>query len=401
MIFFQSYMVIVAVFVPLLQRHGLNMVQVMQTQALFAAIVAVCEVPSGYLADLWGRRNTIIAGLALIACAYTWLTGADSFSDFLVYEILMGLGLSLSSGADLALLYDTQTALNEQSGGLNVPHGRHISRLVAIESYGGAASGLTVGLLTLAGWDWVLWAQCCCGLFSLWFALHLIEPPRKLAVGGHRHNLHRIVHTVSGRPPVVWTGLAIIVFSLVGLYAFWIYQKYWEFNGIPITWFGYLWAVHCLLRGCVAHFGHEIERALGWRKVFIISALMPLTAFLGMGLFGGWVGLGFSLGLIISRGLSTVVFYNALNQRVESEFRATLNSLVSLGTRGLFILSGPYLGYLMDRLGVNSTLLILAAVFTPVIIAVLYRLSLAIQGESGSIPAGPGLSGVKKGAESG
>ena len=60
--FFTGFMVVVPVFVPLLQGHGLSMTQVLQTQALFALTIALCEVPSGYIADLWGRRNAILAG---------------------------------------------------------------------------------------------------------------------------------------------------------------------------------------------------------------------------------------------------------------------------------------------------------------------------------------------------
>ena len=82
---------------------------------------------------------------------------------------------------------------------------------------------------------------------------------------------------------------------------------------------------------------------------------------------------------MISRGLNTVVFYNALNQRVEGEFRATVNSIVSLGTRGLFIVTGPLLGYLMDNQGVHSTLLILATSLLPIVLLVLYFLSLEIR----------------------
>src|SRR5690606_5236046 len=138
MFFLHSFMIVIAVFVPLLQRHGLSMAQVLQTQALFAFVVAVFEVPSGYLADLWGRRNTIVTGLGLITLGYLTLVFADSFVDFLVYEAFMGLGISLASGADLALLYDTQAALNAEGQQGPAP-GKHISRLVALEGYGGAA----------------------------------------------------------------------------------------------------------------------------------------------------------------------------------------------------------------------------------------------------------------------
>ena len=150
MFFFQSFMIVIAVFVPLLQRHGLTMSEVLQTQALFAFVIAVFEVPSGYLADLWGRKNTIIIGQGLMALGYLYLLQANSFPDFLVYEGLMGLGISLSSGADLALLYDTQAALSAQGKAGTAP-GKHISRLVALEGYGGAASGLSASFLTLLG----------------------------------------------------------------------------------------------------------------------------------------------------------------------------------------------------------------------------------------------------------
>jgi len=381
MFFFQSFMIIIAVFVPLLQRYGLTMSQVLQTQALFALVVAVFEVPSGYLADLWGRKNTIMVGMGMIAMAYLWLLSSDTFRDFLFYEILMGLGLSLASGADLALLYDTQTALNEQ-GDQHGSHGKHISRIVALEGYGGAASGITASALTLLGFDWVLWAQFFCGFIALSFALCLVEPPRRISTDTHRANLQKVFSTMLFRPMVFWTSLAIIVFSLLGLYAFWVYQKYWELNGIPVAWFGYLWAVHCVLRGLIGQWAHEIEEVLGWQRVFRLSAALPIIALVGMGLFSGWMGIAFTVGLIICRGLSTVVFYDALNKRVDGDFRATVNSLVSLGTRGLFIVTGPVLGYGVDALGVNSTLLILAVFLAPLLTFVLFFLSRHIRDES-------------------
>ena len=50
--FCQNFLVVLPVFVPLLQGHGLSMSQVLQTQALFALTIALCEVPSGYFADI-------------------------------------------------------------------------------------------------------------------------------------------------------------------------------------------------------------------------------------------------------------------------------------------------------------------------------------------------------------
>lgn len=191
MSFFQSGMIVTAVFVPLLQRHGLSMAQVLQTQALFALVIALLEVPSGYLADLWGRKNTIVLGQALCTVAFIRLLSADGFVDFLVYEALMGAGLSLCSGADLALLYDSQSALNESGGEHSAQPGRHIARLVAIEGYAGAAAAGIVD-------------RHCPHRVRPGRALRLLAYPEILGAAGHSRGLVRLylgrsLHGTGGR----------------------------------------------------------------------------------------------------------------------------------------------------------------------------------------------------------
>ena len=70
------------------------------------------------------------------------------------------------------------------------------------------------------------------------------------------------------------------------------------------------------------------------------------------------------------------LFYEALNSRIPGDFRATMNSLVSLAVRAIFIVSGPALGYTLDSLGMRATLLGLAALFTPLLGLVLVPLVL-------------------------
>lgn len=112
--FFHSFVLIVPVFVPLVQEHGLTMTQVLQTQALYALTIACFEVPSGYISDIWGRRRAIIIGSGINGVGFLWLTQADAFGDFLIYEFLLGVGLSMISGADLALLYDSEKEMEAQ-----------------------------------------------------------------------------------------------------------------------------------------------------------------------------------------------------------------------------------------------------------------------------------------------
>jgi MFS family permease len=372
MVFCQSAMPIAAVFVPLLQGHGLSMTEIMYTQALFALTIVLSEVPGGYLADLWGRKNTLICGAALSAAAFGMLLRADDFADFLLYECLLGIGISLSSGVDLAIFYDTQSYLERT--GVRPSGGKPLARLFSIDGLAGAFGALSASVLLVWSLESVVVAQVLFGLLPLVCAITLVEPPREVSIFGHRENVSRIRDAIIKEPLVLITAIAMIVFGLAAIYAFWLYQKYWEVHGVPLAYFGYLWAAHCAIRGIAAHFAHEFENSLGPCNALILVSALSIAGFVGMALAGGWFGVCLALLLPLSRGISAVIFSDALNRRISAEFRATLNSLVSLGFRAVFIVTAPLLGWLVDRHGVDAGIWVLVAVFTPAYALVLLAL---------------------------
>ena len=383
--FFQSFMVVIPVFVPLLQGYGLSMSQVLQTQALFALTIALCEVPSGYMADMWGRRRAILIGSSLNAVGFISLLWADSFVDFLLYEIILGVGFSLISGADLALLYDTEVYLQERelSGGAGA--GKSLSRLIAVEAAASGVAGITASVLLLWSMDGVVIVQALTGLIPLLLAFTLVEVPRPAANTSARGNARHIIELLLfGKPVVLWTAFAITVFGLLAVYVFWTYQKYWEIQGVPVASYGYIWAAFALTVSIAARYASNLEQYLGTRRVLYLVGALPMLGLLGMALGSGWIGVMFGFALQVSRGITMSLFYQALNRRVPGDFRATVNSLVSLCVRAVFIVTGPLLGYALDRLGVESTLLLLAAIFAPLIAVVLIPLVMRIRREEDS-----------------
>lgn len=378
--FFHSFMVLIPVFVPLLQGYGLSMSQVLQTQAIFALTIAFCEVPSGYIADMWGRRNAVILGSVLNAIGFFSLLWADSFVDFLVYEIILGVGFSLISGADLALLYDTEVYL--QAIGKGRGAGKSLSRLISIEAAASGIAGIVASVLLIWSLDWVVWLQAATGFLPLALGLFLVEPPRPKSRVNHKQNARHIVRLMLFDKPVVcWTIFAISVFGLLAVYVFWIYQKYWELQGVPLGQFGYIWAAFALTVSLAARYTGALERTIGYKNVLILVATLPLLGLLGMAFGKGWLGVMFGFAIQASRGISMTLFYEALNRRVSGDFRATVNSLASLGVRGIFIVTGPVLGYLLDTQGMTNTLIGLIVVFTPLMCLVLVPLITQIRKE--------------------
>lgn len=382
--FFHSFLVVVPVFVPLLQGYGLSMSQVLQTQALFALTIALCEVPSGYIADMWGRRRAILLGSALNAIGFFLLLWADSFVEFLIYEAILGVGFSLISGADLALLYDTETYLRRRKLPGGAGAGKSLSRLISVEAAAAGVAGIIASLVLLfSSLQGIVAVQAVTGFIPFLLGLCLVEAPRPRERQQHRDNARQIVELLLfGKPVVLWTAFSITVFGLLALYVFWIYQKYWEVQGVPLDYYGYIWAAFALTVSLAARYTAALEQRLGINGMLLLIATLPVVGILGMAFGAGWMGVMFGFAVQLSRGMSMTLFYEALNKRVPGDFRATVNSLVSLGVRATFIVTGPVLGIALDGLGMTSTLLILVAVFTPLIVLVLMPLLSRIKRES-------------------
>ena len=113
--FFRVFMVLMPVIVLFFESRGLTLAEVLLLQAWFGVLVLVLEVPSGYLADLLGRKRTLIVGAFVAAVGHSLLLVVEGFWQLAVFEGCLAIGYSLASGADLAMLYDTELALGDST----------------------------------------------------------------------------------------------------------------------------------------------------------------------------------------------------------------------------------------------------------------------------------------------
>lgn len=366
---FRAFELIIPVFVPLLLGKGLSMAEILQTQAIFALTVAFFEVPSGYLADMAGRKVSLLLAAALTLLGYACLLQAGTFYDFLLFEIIMGVSVSLSSGADMAMLFDSQRALQTLNAKFRLP--ATVSRMVALSSLAEGAAAVFVSVVFLSVVDRdaftiILGMQLLLAVPPLLLTFYLVEPPRTVSTAGLRQNASQITAVLfSGNRMVVWISIGTIAFSLIGLCAFWTFQRFWDAQGVPIEFFGFLWAAHCATRALGAHVADRCEQALGAKLMMILLAAMPGVAFLGMAGLPGWAGVACVLLFPLCRGVSSVTLFDGLNRRLDAEYRATINSILSLAVRALFIIAGPLLGFAVDEYGIYRSLLGLAVLCLP------------------------------------
>ena len=70
-----------------------------------------------------------------------------------------------------------------------------------------------------------------------------------------------------------------------------------------------------------------------------------------------------------------MLFMDALNRRIDSDYRATINSLLGFGFRHGFIVAASALGFVFDGFGLNASVLTLSVFALLVILALLVPLA--------------------------
>jgi DHA3 family tetracycline resistance protein-like MFS transporter len=85
---------------------GLGPFELVLVGALLELSVVVAEVPTGIVADLRGRRLSVLIGLAVIGCGFGVMGAAPTFGNLALGSILWAVGGTFISGAHQAWLAD-------------------------------------------------------------------------------------------------------------------------------------------------------------------------------------------------------------------------------------------------------------------------------------------------------
>ncbi|CCN81359.1 putative Permease of the major facilitator superfamily [Vibrio nigripulchritudo SFn27] len=108
------------VFTLLYLDYGLTLSQFAILNVIWAATIVISEVPSGAFADTLGRKKLVVLSSVVMFIEIAMIalvpTGNPTlvFVVFMINRVLSGLAMSLASGADEALAYDTLKAQGKE-----------------------------------------------------------------------------------------------------------------------------------------------------------------------------------------------------------------------------------------------------------------------------------------------
>jgi MFS family permease len=363
----------VAILVIFYQQRGLSFSQIMILQSVYYFAKVLSEVPTGAWADRVGRKKSLIIGSFFHSSAYLLIFLSHSFIIFNLGEIIAGISMSFASGADSALAYDSLKSLGRENEYRriegNATSMRHLAFAVFAPA-GGLLASINLALPYLASSIVIF--------FSGLIALTFVEPQKNnestqslkfkdqgLKSNAHRktyYEIKRSLNLMLGNKRILWF---VLFFSLVFLatrLGFWIYQPYMKMVGLPLSLFGVVFAFLYLVSALVSKYADHLEKILKENlTLFLMPTLVVLSFFLLSRFLTLW-SLSFILIPQMTFGIHEPILKSHINRLTPSEVRATMLSVQNMVGNAIFAVFAPFLGSLVDRLGLQNALLIFALV---------------------------------------
>ncbi|MBW7460157.1 MFS transporter, partial [Paenibacillus sepulcri] len=88
------------------EERGMTIQMVVYTEIIYALTIVLLEIPTGVMADKWGRKRMLVLSAVLGCSEFVILLLADEFWHFALVVFLAGISRSAGSGTENALLYD-------------------------------------------------------------------------------------------------------------------------------------------------------------------------------------------------------------------------------------------------------------------------------------------------------
>lgn len=355
------FMLVMPIIVLFYQDNGLSLRDVLTLQAVYSISIVVWEIPSGYLADLWGRRNTMIVGSILGAIGYVIYSFTAGFWGFFAAEFVLGIGISLISGADSAMLYDSLVERGRSSEYMKLE-----GRVISIGNFAETFAALGGGLLAEISLRTPFIAQSFVAAIAIPASIMLYEPVRtRMQIGaGMRH-----IWSIVKQSLVTNKALRRNIFysSVIGsatLSMAWFLQPYFADElGMSASEIGIAWFVLNMIVGLATLAAYRIEKRIGITATLLIIALCIPGGYILMAFINSWAVIAVIAMFYVVRGIATPVLKDYINRITTSDIRATVLSVRNFLIRILFSILGPFIGYFADLYSLRQALALAGVIF--------------------------------------
>jgi MFS family permease len=315
--------------------QGLSFTQIVILEAIYNLTTVLGEIPTGYLGDRIGRRNSLLIGTALIAVTLLGIGLSGSFLTLAGLYVCWSMGYNFRSGSEDAWLYDT---LTDDVSTDRFAHVRGRGEAVALAIGAGAAvTGGYLGSLDLT-LPWFVAS----GVTALGVPVLLtVEDPESYEASdttlGFRQALGIIREVLSRSNIRALVLYYYVLYAAVTYIVFVFLQPVFETVvtdvGVSPTaiesLLGVFYAAYSLVGAALSYYTGAIREYVGMRAWFLLLPFLVGGALIGM----YFVPLLALPTFLLARGLADVTQTFAgqyVNDRIETVGRATVLSAMAM-----------------------------------------------------------------------
>lgn len=354
----RMFLITMPVIVIYWQSYDLRMQDIFILQVIFSVAIVILEVPSGYLADRYGNKTALVWGAITGVAGFVCYWLLPGYTGFIYAELLLALSGSLVSGARDALLYETLEAHDATH-----LYTKHQGRMFGLGGLSEAVAAILGGIIASQySINVVLAMQCVVLSSAIPITLLLDRYHTKVrSVEKLRDILHECF---SGNKQLKWLNVMSGSVSAATLTVVWFIQPHWQSLGIPILYFGVLWAALNCTVAAGSFIAHRIERQVPSITLFAVIVGAPFILYTSMSVLSTSIAavmLVFSFSLL--RGISVPIVSDYVQQQCKTGNRATVLSANALVGRMIFSIFSPFIGWVTDTWSFGMAFLCAGCIF--------------------------------------
>lgn len=356
----QFHLVIYTLF---LLSKGFSTQQFFLIESAYYLIALVLEIPTGIFSDRISRKWSLILASVIGIPIIPTIIFSDSFIVVLAAMSLGGIGAALTSGTNTAILYDTLKALDREDDFQRVA-----GKMGWYGSLSMAFAGIVGGLLAQFDMAYAWWAYFAAGQAAMLVTFSLQEPPFFRDTPKEESYLQHLgrswkMSTSGAAGYFVFYAAFIWFFFSIG---FWLWQPYLKLSAVPLTWFGFIYALQNVIGGFSGKQAHRLEKVLGIRTALLLIPLGLALVFILESQFVFLLGFVFIFLHSAFSGPFHPLLEDYINKRIPSSKRATVLSIKNMVNSLLFMTFSPLIGHFVDLYSLTTALLLMGLVLVTV-----------------------------------
>lgn len=312
-------------------QRGVTIPQIYLLGIAWSVGTLIFDIPSSYLADRWGRKNTIILGVIINVLANGYIFFANGFWPFFVDTFILAASYSFFFGVEDAFLYDNAREM-KQEGIVLKTAGKYSSAGRFSKILTPLIGVLIAKNLSKFQFDILLFINFISSCMAVFFAFALVEPKK------YTEKLKQKLSIFTDGLKTFWNSNVLRTFALnknlifVASFIFWRYYQDALFKmGFPVLMLGLIYPVSNAILVSVFVMAPGISQKYKYPAIFNSVVWATLLASILFVITDNKLALYFcSIILLTVATVRDPFFFQQIHYRIKSYNRATTSSILGI-----------------------------------------------------------------------